>query len=69
VSGLLGGLISYPVLNYMDGTLGLAGWRWLFLIEGAPTVFLGIIAWYYYTHFSHHTPCNNGPISIIIVCE
>lgn len=26
----------------MDGWLGLAGWQWLFLIEGLPAVFLGI---------------------------
>jgi hypothetical protein len=25
----------------------MAGWRWLFLIEGFPTVILGIIAWFY----------------------
>ena len=26
----------------MDGFLGLAGWRWLFLLEGLPAVILGI---------------------------
>jgi MFS family permease len=38
--------ISSPVsalLLQMDGTLGLRGWRWLFLLEGLPTVVLGLI--------------------------
>jgi ACS family 4-hydroxyphenylacetate permease-like MFS transporter len=33
----------------MDGYLGLAGWRWLFLLEGVPSVILGVIAYYYLT--------------------
>jgi len=31
----------------MDGFLGLAGWRWLFLLEGLPAVFLGVICLFY----------------------
>jgi hypothetical protein len=27
----------------MDGTLGLAGWRWLFIVEGAPAILMGIV--------------------------
>ena len=27
----------------MDGVLGLHGWQWLFLIEGAPSVLLGLV--------------------------
>jgi MFS transporter, ACS family, tartrate transporter len=26
----------------MDGTLGLRGWQWLFLLEGAPTIVFGV---------------------------
>jgi ACS family 4-hydroxyphenylacetate permease-like MFS transporter len=33
----------------MNGFLGIAGWRWLFLIEGLPAVIFGIIAWFYLT--------------------
>lgn len=28
----------------LDGKLGLAGWQWLFLVEGAPAIILGVIA-------------------------
>jgi ACS family 4-hydroxyphenylacetate permease-like MFS transporter len=31
----------------MDGMLGLAGWRWLFLLEGLPAVVLGIFCLFY----------------------
>jgi ACS family 4-hydroxyphenylacetate permease-like MFS transporter len=33
----------------MDGTLGVAGWRWLFLLEAVPSLALGIAAWLYLT--------------------
>jgi MFS transporter, ACS family, 4-hydroxyphenylacetate permease len=31
----------------MNGFLGLAGWRWLFLLEGLPAVILGIVCLFY----------------------
>ena len=46
-SGIMGGLLAYPILNYMDGVGGMAGWRWVFLLEGTPTVFLGVATWFY----------------------
>jgi ACS family 4-hydroxyphenylacetate permease-like MFS transporter len=33
----------------MDGALGLAGWRWLFLLEALPSLVLGIAAYVYLT--------------------
>ncbi len=44
LSTVFGGPIAGLLLN-MDGTLGLAGWQWLFLIEGVPAVVLGITTW------------------------
>ncbi len=43
VSGMLGGLLAYPILHSLDGALGMAGWRCVFLLEGSPTVLLGIV--------------------------
>jgi ACS family tartrate transporter-like MFS transporter len=43
VSSMLGGPISGLLLG-MNGVWGLAGWKWLFLLEGLPTVVLGIAA-------------------------
>ena len=45
VSGLLGGPFSGWILNHFAaGQGGLAGWQWMFLIQGLPTVVLGCMA-------------------------
>jgi ACS family 4-hydroxyphenylacetate permease-like MFS transporter len=41
--------ISGLILDHMNGLFGLAGWRWLFLLEGGPAVLLGIITVFYLT--------------------
>ena len=43
VSGIIGGPISGALLG-LHGILRLAGWQWLFLLEGIPAVFLGAAA-------------------------
>ncbi|MFK3907521.1 MFS transporter [Pseudomonas monteilii] len=45
VSGLLGGPFSGWILEHFStGQHGLAGWQWMFLIQGVPTVVLGLLA-------------------------
>jgi ACS family tartrate transporter-like MFS transporter len=41
VSSLIGGPVSGLLLE-MDGILGLAGWKWLFIMVSAPCVLLGV---------------------------
>lgn len=48
VSFAVNPLISGPLLQ-IDGTLGLQGWQWLFLLEGLPSILLGIFGYYYLT--------------------
>lgn len=38
----LGSPLSVSLLQ-LDGTLGLRGWQWLFILEGVPTILLGIV--------------------------
>jgi MFS transporter, ACS family, tartrate transporter len=40
-SGLVGGPLSAAILG-LDGLHGLAGWHWLFLLEGLPAIALGL---------------------------
>jgi len=42
IAGVIGGPIS-GLLLAMDGAAGLAGWQWLFLIEGIPAIVLGFV--------------------------
>lgn len=43
VSGVFGGPVSGWILGALHGVRGLAGWQWLFLLEGLPSVLLGIL--------------------------
>lgn len=45
IAGAFGGLLAYGI-GYMDGISGLRGWRWIMILEGIPTVILGIITWF-----------------------
>ena len=42
VSGVIGNPISGLIMEMLSGAWGLAGWQWLFLIEGIPSVLVGI---------------------------
>ncbi|KAJ5404620.1 MFS transporter [Penicillium cosmopolitanum] len=42
LSGAFGGCIAYGV-GFMNGVGGLQAWRWLFILEGIPSVILGIL--------------------------
>jgi D-galactonate transporter len=42
VAGIIGGPISGVLLS-LDGVGGLAGWQWLFVVEGLPAVVLGFV--------------------------
>jgi ACS family tartrate transporter-like MFS transporter len=42
VSGVIGGPLSGALLS-LNGLFGLAGWQWLFLVEGLPAILLGVI--------------------------
>jgi len=53
VSTVIGAPISGLLLG-LDGVMGLKGWQWLFIIEGIPSVLLGIVSWFYLTDRPEH---------------
>jgi MFS family permease len=44
LSFVIGGPISGFILDTLDGSTGLSGWQWLFIIEGVPSVLVGLWA-------------------------
>ncbi|KIW26159.1 uncharacterized protein PV07_09276 [Cladophialophora immunda] len=45
ISGSFSGLLAYGVEKNLTGVHGKAGWQWLFIIEGAIAVGLGLLVW------------------------
>lgn len=50
LSGVIGGPVSGALLE-MDHILGLAGWQWLFLVEGIPAVILAGVVLVFLTDY------------------
>ena len=48
ISGLIGGPLSgWMLAHFSAGQGGMMGWQWLFLLQGVPTVLLGIAVYFY----------------------
>jgi MFS transporter, ACS family, tartrate transporter len=48
VTGVIGGPIATSLLE-LNGFLGFAGWQWMFLVEGVPSILLGFVVLRYMT--------------------
>jgi nitrate/nitrite transporter NarK len=63
LAGVAGGPISAALLK-LGGSAGLAGWQWLFLVEGLPAVVLGVTTLRYLpdriAHAGWLTPVEQG---------
>lgn len=40
---LVGSPVSGAIMQYMDGISGWRGWQWLFVVEGLPSVIIGLL--------------------------
>lgn len=47
LSGVVGGPLSGWIMQAFAGVNGWAGWQWLFLLEGIPSVLVGIAVYFY----------------------
>ena len=62
VSGLIGGPLSgWMLAHFSAGQGGLAGWQWLFLLQGVPTVLLGVAVYFYLADGVAHATWLSGP--------
>jgi len=48
VSNIIGAPVSTWILDNV-AWFGIAGWRWLFILEGIPALVLGVVTWFYLT--------------------
>ncbi|GAA6042418.1 hypothetical protein JCM8097_008443 [Rhodosporidiobolus ruineniae] len=53
VSGVVGGLIGAGLIE-MNGTHGLAGWQWLYIVEGAITIGIGFLCFFFIADDPEH---------------
>ena len=47
ISGVIGNPISGWIMDRLSGAMNLAGWQWLFLAEGIPSVLVGFLVIFY----------------------
>jgi D-galactonate transporter len=47
VAGVVGGPLSGWIMTAFAGRYGLSGWQWLFLLEGLPSVLIGVWTLFY----------------------
>jgi MFS family permease len=45
ISGVLGSPLSGWMMEFFSGHGGLSGWQWMFLLQGLPTVLLGLMVY------------------------
>ncbi len=49
LAGVIGGPLAGWILTSMNGVHGWSGWQWVFLIEGIPSILMGIVTMFYLT--------------------
>jgi MFS family permease len=45
ISNVIGAPISGSIMQFLDGVNAWQGWQWLFLLEGLPSVMVGVLVW------------------------
>lgn len=47
LAGVTGGPLAGWIMTHFAGVNGWSGWQWLFLLEGLPAVFLGLVVFFF----------------------
>jgi MFS family permease len=56
IANVIGSPISGGIMQFMDGVHGWRGWQWLFLLEGIPSVLVGILVFWLLPNGPRKTP-------------
>ncbi|KAK2007942.1 high-affinity nicotinic acid transporter [Colletotrichum eremochloae] len=67
-SGTISGLLAYAI-SFMNGVRGLAGWRWLFILEGVPAILCGIYTFYFLPNYPETVEFLTEPEREVIITE
>jgi len=54
VANIFGGPLSSWILSNLNGMHGYAGWKWMFFLEGAPCILIGIFVFFYLVDSPNH---------------
>ncbi|OAK99401.1 MFS general substrate transporter [Phaeosphaeriaceae sp. SRC1lsM3a] len=55
MSNILSGFLAAGILTNMDHVLGLESWQWFFIIEGAASILVAIVAFFVLPSWPHNT--------------
>ncbi|SPO07182.1 related to putative tartrate transporter [Cephalotrichum gorgonifer] len=55
LANMFGGLLGAAILGDLEGKLGIAGWRWLFIVEGVIAIAFAICAMFILPNYPHTT--------------
>lgn len=47
LAGVIGNPVSGGIMDLLSGAMGMAGWQWLFLAEGIPSILVGVWVMFY----------------------
>lgn len=68
IAGVIAGPLSTGIMTAFDGTHGMAGWQWMFLLEGLPCVLMGIaVLWWIDDHPSKARWLSNAEKSALLL--
>ena len=49
LASVVAGPLSTTLMTWCDGVAALRGWQWMFIVEGAPTIILGLVSFFLLT--------------------
>ncbi|WYZ45308.1 hypothetical protein EsH8_VIII_000624 [Colletotrichum jinshuiense] len=55
LANMFGGLLGAGILGGLEGDMGIAGWRWLFIIEGVAAIAFSLVAMWILPDYPHTT--------------